>query len=972
MKHLAILFTLIAPWVQLRAAEATPANTPAIPNLNPGPDYADSARLFQGVAGVERAANGRLWATWYGGGVTEDLHNYILLDTSGDDGRSWQRVMVLDPDGDGPVRAFDPCLWHDPEGKLWLFWAQETTLQKGRDTSGFVTFAITTTDSGRADAKWSAPRPIARGVMMNKPTVTKDGRWLLPMASWATEASARVVVSTDRGTTFSELGAASISDRKSRSADEHMIVERQDGSLWMLVRGKFPPVQKDYTGIGESISTDGGRTWSDVTATTIPHSVTRFFVRKLASGRLLLVRQNPPGGKKDRSHLTAFVSEDDGRTWKGGLLLDERLRVSYPDGAQAPDGSIYLIYDHERGGPDSAKEILMAVITEADVLAGKLASPHSRLRVLVSKATGVKTAKPVIAQPAKAAAAEHWTLDAVDVAVKVHGSVTKAAGARGECLVLDGSQVIELDDSGRLNAGPEGFTFSVWFSPYAPTSGQQVIAGKTRYSSSERQWTLTVEPNGTLKAFIQQTGWSTISDTEPLRAGHWHLATLSVGAAKAVLYLNGRRVGETALKQPVPATQAPIKLGGIVDAGVLKQTFAGAVDEARFEPRVLSAEEIAASYRPVNATHELPKPLLSGTPLWDERVPFLKAADLPVLDGVEFHVLKKQRPDADGANWTLGVGLAWHKGRLFASYGFNKGAENTETEEAHVRVSDDGGKTWGAPVVMDHGEGNLGVSHGVFLSHADKLWAFQGAFYDKFQRTHTRAYLLNETTGQWQAKGVVLDGGFWPMQEPRKMDDGNWIMSGARISKGYDFSGDPPAVAISHGDDFTHWDLVVLPVDRGLRNVWGESTVIVNGTHITNISRYGGKALALIATSDDFGRTWTTMLPSDLPMATSKPYAGTLSTGQRYLVCTTTADTGGKRSPLTIAVSQPGESVFSKVFVIRRSVFPEGPGVSSERADFSYPYAIEHDGKLYVGYTHKSHAANELAIIPLSKLRIAP
>jgi hypothetical protein len=104
-------------------------------------------------------------------------------------------------------------------------------------------------------------------------------------------------------------------------------------------------------------------------------------------------------------------------------------------------------------------------------------------------------------------------------------------------------------------------------------------------------------------------------------------------------------------------------------------------------------------------------------------------------------------------------------------------------------------------------------------------------------------------------------------------------------------------------------------------------------------------------------------------MATSKPYAGTLSTGQRYLVCTTTADTGGKRSPLTIAVSKPGESVFSQVFVIRRSVFPEGPGVSSERADFSYPYAIEHDGRLYVGYTHKSHAANELAVIPIEKLK---
>ena len=107
-------------------------------------------------------------------------------------------------------------------------------------------------------------------------------------------------------------------------------------------------------------------------------------------------------------------------------------------------------------------------------------------------------------------------------------------------------------------------------------------------------------------------------------------------------------------------------------------------------------------------------------------------------------------------------------------------------------------------------------------------------------------------------------------------------------------------------------------------------------------------------------------------MATSKPYAGMLSNKQRYLVCTTTADTQGARSPLTIAVSKPGESNFSRVFLIRRSVFPEGPGVSAPNADFSYPYAVEYQGHLYVGYTHKSHAANELAVIPLSSLEIKP
>lgn len=355
-------------------------------------------------------------------------------------------------------------------------------------------------------------------------------------------------------------------------------------------------------------------------------------------------------------------------------------------------------------------------------------------------------------------------------------------------------------------------------------------------------------------------------------------------------------------------------------------------------------------------------------PLWDPAVPLPTQAAAPVLEDVALHVIKKQRPDTDGCNWTLGVGLAWHKDRLYASYGFNKGDENTASEEAHVRVSDDGGTTWGTPVVIDAGPGNLGVSHGVFLSHGGRLWAFMGGFYDRFQRTHTRAYVLDEATGSWEPKGVVVEGGFWPMQEPQPLADGAWIMAGFRVANGYDVVGNLPAVAISRGDDLTKWDLVVIEAAPNLGDVWGESAVIVAGRRVTNIARYGAKPVALVSASTDSGRTWTPATPSNLPMATSKPYAGTLSTGQRYLACTTTADSGGGRSPLTIAVSRPGSPLFSKVFVVRHSVSENTPGVSDPRADFSYPYAVEHDGKLYVGYTHKSHAANELAVIPIADL----
>lgn len=566
--------------------------------------------------------------------------------------------------------------------------------------------------------------------------------------------------------------------------------------------------------------------------------------------------------------------------------------------------------------------------------------------------------------------AETWPLDAAARSLQIHGTAKPAAGAVDQSLVLDGSSVIELKDTAQLNGS---FTVSVWFNPYVLEGSQQMIVGKNRYSLGERQWGVTIEPDGRIKAHLHQDGWSEISCAEPLKAGHWHLATLTVDSGKAALFLNGRPAGEVKLKKPIPVTQASITLGGILDDGRPRQQFHGALDEAHFEPRVMSAEEIAASYRPITATHELPKPKTADFPFWDDSQKLAEAKDLPVLDGLEFHVIKKWNKAADGYTFLHGVGLAWHKGRLYASIGHNKGAENTVSEEAQYRVSEDGGKTWSELRVIDAGEEeNLAISHGVFLSHAGKLWAFHGAYYNKMERIHTRAYSLDETTGLWVKHGVVLENGFWALNQPVKMNDGNWIMPG--ISAGpYSNTGTfPAAVAISHGDDFTKWDFVSIPVHEGIK-MWGESSIIVDGSNVFNIARYAAKPLALIARSTNYGRTWSTMGESNLPMTTSKPAAGMLSSGQRYLVCTNAANNGGKRFPLTIAVSKPGSPLLSQVFIIRHAEH-SGPGESNPKASLSYPCATEHEGKLYIGFSNNggrggNHNSAEMAVIPIERLK---
>jgi hypothetical protein len=377
---------------------ADPALDPPQINNAPGREYNDYNRRFQGIPCIERASNGRLWSAWYSGDIREGPRNYVVLTTSGDDGKTWSGPqLVIDPSGF--VRAFDACLWTDPQQRLWLFWAQAAGHWDGR--AGV--WAIMTEEPGAVRPTWSSPRRIADGVLMNKPIVRANGDWLLPVTLWTREANlpfinerdrlnlspdnlrallhdpaaargSHAVLSTDRGKTFRALPVAPFPPEDGPT--ENMLVERRGGALWMLARTGY--------GIGESESTDGGRSWAPAKPSSIAHPPTRFFITKLRSGKLLLVKHVPPNGK-DRSHLTALLSSDEGRTWTGGLLLDERMNVSYPDGVQASDGRIYVIYDRERF---SEREILMAVFREQDVAAGKSTSPQTRLRVLVNRAGG--------------------------------------------------------------------------------------------------------------------------------------------------------------------------------------------------------------------------------------------------------------------------------------------------------------------------------------------------------------------------------------------------------------------------------------------------------------------------------------------------------------------------------------------------------------------------------------------------------
>ena len=358
---------------------------------NPDKKYQTGNREFQGIPGIEFTTQGRLWASWYAGGEHEGPQNYVLLVTSSDGGKNWSEpVMVIDPPGN--VRAFDQNVWIDPLGRLWFFWSQSYSKQQGNIFDGRAgTWGIYTEDPETASPAWSEPVRFAEGIMLNKPTVLSNGEWIFPTALWKDNSGggrlqeevkslcgANLTVSSNQGKTFKHRGGANIPER---GFDEHMFIEKQDGCILNLIRTAY--------GIGKSYSHDGGKTWSTGEDTGWGGPNSRFFIRRLQSGRLLLVNHapNPENGKYARNNLTAYLSDDDGENWYGGLLLDEREGVSYPDGCQDKDGNIFIVYDHERFRNG---DILFAKFREEDIIAEKSISSVASLKNLINNTGGVR------------------------------------------------------------------------------------------------------------------------------------------------------------------------------------------------------------------------------------------------------------------------------------------------------------------------------------------------------------------------------------------------------------------------------------------------------------------------------------------------------------------------------------------------------------------------------------------------------
>ena len=352
-------------------------------------------------------------------------------------------------------------------------------------------------------------------------------------------------------------------------------------------------------------------------------------------------------------------------------------------------------------------------------------------------------------------------------------------------------------------------------------------------------------------------------------------------------------------------------------------------------------------------------------PLWTPATPFPSFEVMPDLDIVTHVAVERAQPD--GYHYLHESALAWHRGALWCGWANHREREvNTKDELIRGSRSTDGGLTWAPPTIWaaPPERGAESYNHPALTELAGRLWGFFTRW-DAGQPA-TEIFTLDDATGAWQSTGKRIPG-FLPFRPPLKLRDGNWIMGGEVFW--YD-----AAVAISRGDDFTTWEVVKLPRPEEVKLLYPETALVDLGDVLVALCRPREAPTAPMSVSHDCGRTWAPLWHSNFPLAATQPYAGRLSTGQHYLL---TGNQEEGRALMSIAVTRPGGRVFERVWKVRHQRFPRrrlfggyGKGTMvGQPTEWSYPAAVEVDGKLYISYTQgKEDCA--LSIIPVSVLRV--
>jgi predicted neuraminidase len=232
--------------------------------------------------------------------------------------------------------CWNPVLFQPKDNVLMLFYKVGPT---PRTWWGMVR---TSRDAGRT---WSDARRLPDGVLgpiKNKPVQLTDGVVISPSSTESTDEPSKWRIhferSVDRMQTWTVVHPSVSPDGAPIDAIQPSILVHPDARLQAVGRTRSERVFETW-------SDDGGKTWSEVSLTTLPNPNSGIDAVTLRDGRQLIVYNHTTKG---RTPLNVAVSRD-GKSWQAALVLErESGEYSYPAVIQTSDGRVHITYTWKR------------------------------------------------------------------------------------------------------------------------------------------------------------------------------------------------------------------------------------------------------------------------------------------------------------------------------------------------------------------------------------------------------------------------------------------------------------------------------------------------------------------------------------------------------------------------------------------------------------------------------------------------
>lgn len=293
-----------------------------------------------------------LLAAWFGG--TKEGAKDVCIWTSRFENGNWTKPeMVADGVINDSVRyaCYNPVLYLAPNNELLLFY------KIGPNVAGWTGWLKRSKDFGLT---WSDREALPAGFLgpiKNKPVMI-DGVLYCPSSTEGNGWRTYIEITPDLGKTWKKIGP--LNDPAMINAIQPSLLTYTDGRLQVLCRTKERV-------IGESWSTDRGKTWTPMKASALPNNNSGTDAVSLRDGRQLLVynhvKPSPElkNGKGARTPLNVAISED-GKVWYALAVLEDSpiSQYSYPSVIQTSDGLVHIVYTWRR-------ERIKHVILDPDV-----------------------------------------------------------------------------------------------------------------------------------------------------------------------------------------------------------------------------------------------------------------------------------------------------------------------------------------------------------------------------------------------------------------------------------------------------------------------------------------------------------------------------------------------------------------------------------------------------------------------------